>query len=819
MTEEEERIMERIYIGGLQPPHLTVDNLLERLEQSLGSVVELVVVGDDDDDKNKDDKNKGPTILRSTACYVHLQARVRKSPQQQEEEEEERAQQGNNNNNKSALEHIARMYHNVTWKGCKLKVEAAKPHFLQRLQQERQERSAITEQTNQLPLPVQPHSTATSNNNRRHLKIRQRYGEQVYTVDTKPYAVDSWNGMLNLKRKIERRRNHYQQERLQARHNNTTKTAVGQQQTTTQAAAADIRTQSKLNRAMHLRFSSPAAADDENNHIHENENYDKSSATITTRSDSSTDSSQGTTSSEDHHDVTTTTTPKPPRYVWSSSSSSSSSSSEDDDSNSTSSNITERHNVRKESPVIENKDKIPSSRGTCSSSSSSTSEDDNSSELAGGTNKDGIEQVITNPMNGKGASSSDDSEDSDADADLVAAGSNRGRKDMSKVPSEMEEMPIETVGDYNGEDDDNDDNDAQATANVTDGDSGNLLKDVEANLSILASLFPDMKTVQPRKVAGDDGGAATTENANNHKASQSGWSASGIMLRYDPRLDVPAESPEPTAAVEKDESVGETSSEGDDDNNNEHLLKSTKEFTKRGDDDSSDDSSEGSTSKSGSVSNTRVVENGGIHDEDEAADKTHESMNRQASEGNIYRQQKLEDLFREAREGAVTVLPEGMSSGISEAFSFGFDVGPEPTKAAGSFAFSFFPSAGDQDKEDNVAKHDNRNDAEGVKSAPPTEPATTTPAQIEEPQPQMSSFRRRGMFFPKDVLDRYQEDFYLMNDGLKILQDLERYHKDKDVQAHWKAERQSLTLDWKRKRKYAQQARTKNQKPYKQQRN
>ena len=93
-------VVERIYIGGLDPPRLCAKDVLDRLE----SIVELGTVEDRD------------------KSFVHFTAEA-KEP------------------NVSALEAISKQYHNVKWKGCRLAVAAARPHFLERLQEEIRQRT------------------------------------------------------------------------------------------------------------------------------------------------------------------------------------------------------------------------------------------------------------------------------------------------------------------------------------------------------------------------------------------------------------------------------------------------------------------------------------------------------------------------------------------------------------------------------------------------------------------------------------------------------------------------------------------------------
>ena len=101
--------VERIYIGGLDPPRLSAKDVMNRLESLDDIELGSTVTKQDDDDENH-------------KSFFHLTA-ISKKP------------------TASALEIISKKYHNVKWKGCKLAVEAARPHFLERLEEERRKRT------------------------------------------------------------------------------------------------------------------------------------------------------------------------------------------------------------------------------------------------------------------------------------------------------------------------------------------------------------------------------------------------------------------------------------------------------------------------------------------------------------------------------------------------------------------------------------------------------------------------------------------------------------------------------------------------------
>ena len=100
---------ERIYIGGLDPPRLSGNDILRRLKSLNQIEVESSVIC------NRKDTDDNKPFFHITAVSKH--------------------------DSDSALSIIAKQYHNVKWKGCKLVVEAAKPHFLDRLEEERRKKA------------------------------------------------------------------------------------------------------------------------------------------------------------------------------------------------------------------------------------------------------------------------------------------------------------------------------------------------------------------------------------------------------------------------------------------------------------------------------------------------------------------------------------------------------------------------------------------------------------------------------------------------------------------------------------------------------
>jgi hypothetical protein len=159
---------ERIYIGGLHPQRLTLDEVLTRFP------AEIVV---ERPSKNVDPRYAHLTVTATTATAATAAAAT--TP-------------------KTPLSTLQSLFHNVKWKGCKLIVQAAKPHFLTRLSAERQTwqgqggDTAKDNPSNPSTETTPPGPTITTINSsgpRRFYRIRQQHGKPAWKVDTQPYQV------------------------------------------------------------------------------------------------------------------------------------------------------------------------------------------------------------------------------------------------------------------------------------------------------------------------------------------------------------------------------------------------------------------------------------------------------------------------------------------------------------------------------------------------------------------------------------------------------------------------------------------------------
>jgi hypothetical protein len=128
----------------------------------------------------------------------------------------------------------------------------------------------------------------------------------------------------------------------------------------------------------------------------------------------------------------------------------------------------------------------------------------------------------------------------------------------------------------------------------------------------------------------------------------------------------------------------------------------------------------------------------------------------------------------------------------------------QPAQQSGTFAFSF--DLGAKESRDNGLGDENVIPGAGIAECESTQrnDQEVRTAENEQAGERSASIQRRGLFFPEDTLDEYTNAFFAMNEGARILQDPQGFLRDDSVKQQWKKERHALTLDWKRKRKFAQ---------------
>ena len=138
---------ERIYIGGLDPPRMMVLEVASHLDSIAGVQIHSKYLVSDD------------------KTFFFINAVMEEG---------------------SALEKIANQYNNVTWKQCKLVMQAAaQPHLLERLALEQLQ--GKNDQGSQLPIQEE---VAANQKIPCHLQIHKKYGDKAYHVDMKPCRAD-----------------------------------------------------------------------------------------------------------------------------------------------------------------------------------------------------------------------------------------------------------------------------------------------------------------------------------------------------------------------------------------------------------------------------------------------------------------------------------------------------------------------------------------------------------------------------------------------------------------------------------------------------
>ncbi|KAK1749277.1 hypothetical protein QTG54_001216 [Skeletonema marinoi] len=211
----------------------------------------------------------------------------------------------------SALDLLAKQYHNTKWKGCSLRVEEAKPHFLKRLEQEREEREAkaaavaaavfaeIKEaeaeaQAKEEDGSVDEKGANKEIKNKRRLRIRQRFGAEAFLVDTLPRklqlgngSAEGWNDFAFLRKRMINKRESQRKNLIERRKQERRSWAGGKGNLTVPQESNDLRSLIFLNRGIHIRFDSVEATD-----LVSDDNSDVSKEDVTASDESSSTSHQ-----------------------------------------------------------------------------------------------------------------------------------------------------------------------------------------------------------------------------------------------------------------------------------------------------------------------------------------------------------------------------------------------------------------------------------------------------------------------------------------------------------------------------------------------
>ena len=153
--------LHRIYVGGINPPKLTVETVEQRMKSTLGNRIEFVSFDHS--------QGKGSEWGEDSRTFFFVSARGPKI--------------GDEETAVNPTDLLVKEYHNVKWKGCTLKVEPAKLSFLDRLKVEREH--AMKEELSRkdelnLKNSIETLNEGTQPKIKRQLNIRKRHGEEKY---------------------------------------------------------------------------------------------------------------------------------------------------------------------------------------------------------------------------------------------------------------------------------------------------------------------------------------------------------------------------------------------------------------------------------------------------------------------------------------------------------------------------------------------------------------------------------------------------------------------------------------------------------------
>ena len=651
---------QRIYIGGIDPSRgLTVSEVWERLEAKLtnpgGGIPTL----------HWSDLYCGKCCLQVTVTSDDIE--------------------------NSPIKIVQSSFHNVMWKGCKLRVDEARPHFLQRLEEERNLRQR-NESLDSNGINNGPTEVAVSPPEPQQLsrfwKVRRGYcGEPVKHVDTQSCDVTSWSMFERIHKRHKKQQEKDRLRRIELLKNGSNMTVKEAQK------------RAYYNRSIRLRFT-----DDMDINTSSCSATDQVIVDDVTSSDQSIDTSDDDDSSESPEKARKVQN-ESGKYVWS------------DDDNS----IAESDEIKYMS--VRNVEEIQSNV----QSSLSHKQDEH------------VANCSTYIW-------SDDENSSDSDF------SNHLTKYKSIKPRDLDEF--ESALDLTREEGINGKEMVDMDDNNTTNDY-DITMDVERNLSILSQLFPETSKVKSDTVVD---GQETKLPLSTPQSSSSGWGALGQMLRFDPSR------PQSTS----------------------FLLS---------DDVSDKPSHPESTIKNGYTSDVNLDQRSVDEDGLAVHNPTKESTAVTTTMG-VYEQKKLELVFKEARE-SVPMMPSDRNDGGEFVFGFEIDDAAMQNEASSSsFAFNFGINETNQDNF--TAENLNKIDVDGrVTQDAEFSPAGSTAGST---RPRFLAFE-----FPNhDMLNEMVHNFYYkINDGERILSDVDGWRNDPSVKEKWLKERLALTQDWKRKKKFA----------------
>ena len=742
---------QRIYVGGLDPHRgLTVPKVIQRIK----AITELDILSMDDG---------GDQCNERTFLFVTAKLKNEKSDSTVE----------------TAFDLLKKQYHNVKWMGCRMTVELAKLHFLERLKlerQEREQRQILLQQQQQQQINLIETQSGIDKENKeqqqtirkipRHLRIRRCHGEEAYQVDTKPHETSSWSDLVRSVEKCRTKREKHSQEWIESHSRNSKagkiKYSEQQQQQEEKMMKKSLQSKPFLNRSVHLRFLAEESTTEDNltplrtgSQLNEQtiSSLEQSPPEVDPVSESES-SHESSTLHEHRSDDESHRDDMGPNLLDKAFA---------HDGNTANDKVDENTNIRSN-----NEEKIDTN---IASSAYVWSDDDES----------------------------DDSDESDADV----------QKPMQK---RRNFNAVNTFDEFSSALDENTSGNCNSHLMITtqdeeilekniDSTSVNLEEDVKSNLDILVKLFPDLSSTVPNMPKNFDDEFSEHRNKTDHSdsplSSQNQLIENNMskftMQRYDPSAETSKKYViEPSVNIESKD----TDHTNVDVNSNEGTP---------------------STEHSQNVHEKLKIITSTTEDitiDEENLNTNHANLSHTEQ---IYEQNKLENIFHQAK------TETGPIFGFQP---FLFDITNDKTAQQKSdvdtssgtknegFSFSFHLPTNNSNEVEVTCKVEERKDESNNDQQKFIDVNEMTPGSsqsldnLQDPTlPEKSFKRRRGVQVRQTEVDSYVRNFLEMNEGKQIMRDWEKMEEDEENQHNWHDERKSLTLDWTRKEKYAKKQR------------
>ena len=835
--------IQRIYIGGIQPPTLTVEMVQKRLQSTLANKVEFLSF-----DTNKSFANcwgedtqtfffltaksimkRKRTSTKSSTSTSTSTSPVDGGKQEQEQDQEFVV---------PPIDIISKQYNNVKWKGCTLRAEKAKLHFLDKLEVEREEekvrklekkrreedlklelvKEAKVETEVEIDQEVKVSNQIKTNSDtstdkapkvrktKRHLRIRKRFGEEAYVVDTKPVETNTQTDLhYALKKQREKRTKHLDLLIESRRKRKSQGEEV--EQLRMNDANFSLQSKSYLNRAIHIHFNEENR---ESNII-----YTAAKSTIPSirergaqknipgRDSSGIDSDDGSSvpSSSDDEEVVS-----PSR--------------------------SDRDHEETHGAPVESEDESSIANQDTTKKDVETKPSENSGSLTDSNGAKGSIEFDDDDSPGSGyvwSDSDDDSTSSHSENQITKYFdySESKHDDLDEFASSFQENTV-TSWKY-GEEDFACEDDASFTDEFF-----SLDEDVRSNLNVVGKLFPELSRALPESFNAD-GNQAKPE-------APAGWDAFGMMQRYDPSASS-ANGYEVKVDAPSSASIDDGPQKGDADK--VILQDSSSEYSTSDEDSDKEDYDDGIDGESKDDESDQQKIN-----------ETNDAKDENRPKNDIYEEKKLENIFQQERSGDGTTgfqmsslfdksvagvqSPHATNSNEVDSGLKGEDEAKNQIyeekklenifqqKRSGDGTTGFQMSSLFDQKE--ISNAQSRDDAfsfsfqtktllEKDVEAPILDTnKNTSILKIEEkipessgphPSPPNDSLKAErqwcGPMFNEEELNVYIDKFYNMNEGIDaVMASMEDPSKTMDEdQNNWDEERKYLTLDWKQKQKQA----------------